>query len=193
MIRAIDTADLKDYKITQQSYNDGHFGVHPVLARVNQNDDKKQDRFYVMALNDIDNKVNGARYSYWYGMNGNFNIPYGTVGGEAISDYFMSLWNEIPPKYEHNAGDFLDVWGQITAQYDRGWFIPGMQQWAAFGDAFGVTKSVRGAFGLSDFYWSADRYDSGNAKIIDFRYCLPSINGVNYRGVLSTDDNILIK
>ena len=60
---------LKEYYIKQETYNDGHFGAHPVIAP--KEGTSGENRFYVMALSDVSS-------SYYYWDKQYHNIFYGT-------------------------------------------------------------------------------------------------------------------
>ena len=51
---------LKDYSISQESYT-GNFGTKAVISPTGTG----EERFYIMALTDIDGKTNGTEYDWW--------------------------------------------------------------------------------------------------------------------------------
>ena len=144
---------LKEYNIIKEEYTDD-FGTGKVIAPKKGTSGK--DRFYVMALDDINQ---GTRY-YWY------NEAYGELdkslsestndfgAGKENTAYVMNKWK----KSLWGAQDNLDMWGVIEDEIDAGWFVPSKSEWAAFGDKFKITSSnYVNQFNLSDWYWSSSQ------------------------------------
>ena len=50
-----------------------------------------------------------------------------------------------------------DVWGQITKEVEKGWFVPSRAEWAAFAEELGITATNYEDFGLSKWYWSSSQ------------------------------------
>ncbi len=173
-IPTISVSNLKDYKITQQSYT-GNFGTYPVLARVNQNDTTKRDRFYVMALNDIDSKVNGTSYCWYYSVD-DYISDYSSLTSEIFGMGYISTKNMISrwtsSAYgSQNAGPYKDIWGQIQTQNNNGWFVPSKEEWCAFAGELGINSSnYNSTYGLSDDYWSSSFGLSGSVWYAYFSY-----------------------
>ena len=155
--------ELKEYKITD--YNGGK-----LVSRVNPNDDTKKDRFYVMALKDIDGKVNGTYYCWWDDAYGKIDATLTSTDfgkGKENTDKIMAEWNKDTPPYKKDDGLFSDIWGQIENEYKKGWFVPSRGEWAAFGDAIGLTKSnyseLSSKYSLSKCSWSSSLSNTGSA------------------------------
>ena len=152
---------LKEYYIKQESYNDGHFGPHPVIAP--KEGTSGEDRFYVMALSDVSS-------SYYYWDKQYHNIFYGTEetfeSGKENTRLLINYWNEHEYSYSGSSGKSAkwnneDVWSNIQNHYNKGWFVPSKEEWSAFGKNLGITRSnYSSTFGLSGLYWSSSQNSS---------------------------------
>ena len=180
------TEGLKDYCIRQTNYkaNDG-FGTKDVISPTGTG----KDRFYIMALTDIDGKRNGTSYD-WY------NAAYGQMSdyatttsedfekGKSNTTTMISKWNA--KKYgeqDQCSSGHKDMWGQIQEKVNNGWFVPSRAEWSAFGGELGITSSNYGNFGLSNSYWSSSQGSACSAWCADFDYgCMSNIyvNGYDY-------------
>ena len=128
--------ELKDYYANQTNYkdNDG-FGTKDVISPIGTG----VERFYIMALKDI-----GERRYHWYNEAYNQMLDYASttfIGfgkGKSNTTTMMSLWNSSAygTKDEDN-----DMWGQIQAEVDNGWFVPSTEEWAAFSGELEITES----------------------------------------------------
>ena len=182
------TEGLKDYCIRQTNYkaNDG-FGTKDVISPTGTG----KDRFYIMALTDIDGKRNGTYYD-WYNAAYNTGMSdYATTTsedfgtGKSNTTTMISKWNA--KKYgeqDQCSSGHKDMWGQIQEKVNNGWFVPSRAEWSAFGGELGISKDSSnekyyGNFGLSNYYWSSSQYSALNAWYASF------ING--YMFYLSVD------
>ena len=139
------------------------------------------DRFYIMALED----VNSGTYYYWYAAA--FGKLNNTVGdttndfgkGKANTADVMNKW--INKTWgAQNAGLYKDMWGAVQqeinkkkANKDKGtWFIASKSEWAAFGDMttkkLGLTTSNYSSYGLKPYYWYSSQYNTNLAYYADF-------------------------
>lgn len=153
---------LKEYYILKEEYTDD-FGTEKVIAPIKGTSGK--DRFYVMALEDINT---GTYYCWYNAANGKLDntIAYSENDfGQGITntEYAMSKWNDSSlPWGKHNKSDtYLDMWGVIKNDVENGWFVPSKSEWAALGGNFNITSSnYKTQFGLSDWwYWSSSNYN----------------------------------
>ena len=64
-------------------------------------------------------------------------------------------------------------------QVDDGWFVPSIDEWAAFAGQLGITKSNYSSKGLSGWYWSSSQYNTNNAYYVNLFDGLVNINYVN--------------
>ena len=166
--------DLKDYYVSQESYTD-KFGTKPVISPVSGT--TGNDRFYVMALSDIDGKQNGTYYDWYnaaYGKATNIlsavsNSTNDFGSGKSNTKTVMTAWNN-KTYTQDNCSKHKDIWGQIQTQVNNGWFVPSKNEWAAFGSAFSITKSNYSSFGLSRYYWSSSLRNADYAYGAYFNY-----------------------
>lgn len=166
--------NVKDYYISNTNYN-GPFGGKPVLSPTGDEADKA-DRFYVMALSDID-----ANTHYWYyNANGEMN-DYATMtsgdfgSGRTNTEKMIAKWNNSG--YGTQNGN--DMWGLIQNKVADGWFVPSRGEWSAFAEELRITTNNYTEYGLSDWYWSSSQRNARNAY--DARFLTGYINyyGVN--------------
>ena len=153
---------LKEYYIKQETYNDGHFGAHPVIAP--KEGTSGENRFYVMALSDI-----SSSYYYWnqnyhnFDNDSNYGTSYAFGAGRSNTEKMVNyLWKK--PVYENvwidgsgskegyydsqvvdweyiNIWGSQDIWPNIKEQFKKGWFVPSKEEWSAFGKNLGITKT----------------------------------------------------
>ena len=139
--------NLKDYYISKENYT-GDFETKDVLTPV-EGQSGKNDRFYIMALDDID----GSGH-YWYkSASGKMSIDTDTAfgTGKTNTQTMISQWNsnKYPPQ------DNNDMWKLIQTQASKGWFVPSREEWAAFGEELGITGANYITNALSFCYWSS--------------------------------------
>lgn len=161
--------NLKDYYISQESYS-GKFGTHPVLAPKKTNIAGKNDRFYVMALENVD----GSPCCFY--RNGNMTVETSTNFGTGKQNTatMMDRWNNA----KYGSKDINDLWGFIKTQVQQGWFVPSRGEWGAFLNELGITRANYSSFGLSKLYWSSSQYNSSNACHIRLTYGIMDYNDV---------------
>lgn len=182
------TEGLKDYCIRQTNYkaNDG-FGTKDVISPTGTG----KDRFYIMALTDIDGKRNGTSYD-WYnaaystGMSDYAATTSGDFGkGKSNTTTMISKWNATAYGAQNNCSDHKDMWGQIQEKVNNGWFVPSRAEWSAFGGELGISKDSSnekyyGNFGLSNYYWSSSQSSADFAWYADFNDGFMNRIRVNY-------------
>lgn len=175
--------NLKQYYISQESYTD-KFGTAAVISPVSGT--TGNDRFYVMALTDIDGKQNGTYYDWYNAAYSNATNILAAVSsstndfgsGKSNTETVMTKWNS--GTYTQDAdSSFKDIWGQIQIQVNNGWFVPSKSEWAAFGSAFSITSSNYSSFGLSYYYWSSSLYGADDAYGANFYYGFIGYSTVN--------------
>ena len=186
------TEGLKDYYISKTNYkaNEG-FGTKDVISPTGTG----KDRFYIMALTDIDGKRNGTYYD-WYnaayrkGMSDYATATSGNFGkGKSNTTTMISKWNATAYGAQNNCSDHKDMWGQIQEKVNNGWFVPSKAEWSAFGGELGISEDSSsekyyGNFGLSDYYWSSSQYDANDVWDADFYYgFMNTTSTVNYNYV----------
>ena len=163
--------NLKDYYISKESYTDD-FGTKDVLTPV-EGQSGKNDRFYIMALDDID----GSMHYWYYSARGQMSIDTGTAfgTGKTNTQTMISQWNsnKYPPQNNN------DMWKLIQTQASNGWFVPSKEEWSAFGEELGITSSNYSEKKLSGLCWSSSQDDTSLAWHALFGNGYMSINGVN--------------
>ena len=136
-IPTIESTKVKSYKVSQEDYTNQLGGTSKIIISSGEG----EDRFYVMALTDIttDEYTFGCSMSGTTTTFGSGKTNTQTLIGKV--DLNSSLKEQIQPKI------------------NKGWFIPSKEEWSAFGEELGITKSnySYSANGLSDGYWSSSQ------------------------------------
>ena len=149
------TTELKDYYISQTGYK-GIFGTKDVLSPTGTGN----DRFYVMALSDID-----ANKLYWYYSAYENMSDYDTATsekfgtGKANTQTIIGKWNDE----EYGMQNANDIWGLIQSQVDNGWFVPSRGEWSAFAGKLGITSLNYTDLELNGYYWSSSQQSTSTA------------------------------
>ena len=162
---ALPTNELKSYTISQDSYS-GKFGDKPVLKATGSG----KDRFYVMALENIDSSIytwyanaynngNGLMTDYASTTSPNFGA------GKANTAIMINKWNAQAYGPQNTRDGYKDLWGKVSA---GSWFVPSKMEWATFAGELGVTKVNYSSLGLSGWYWSSSQSSSANAWVAYF-------------------------
>ena len=154
---------LKEYSISE-TMQDGPFGPKYVISP----EGSGADRFYVMALEDINP---GTTY-YWYATAlGKLD----NIVPETTNDFGQGKTNTeaVMVKWEAEEwgakDDNKDMWGAIKDQVNEGWFVPSKSEWAAFEGNLEITTSNYPSYGLRDGYWSSSQgNDTYDVYVSDF-------------------------
>ena len=172
---------LKEYCIINEEYTDEHFGTGKVIAPKKGTSGK--DRFYVMALDDI----NPGTYYCWYDaasgkLDKTVATNYNDFGeGRTNTEYVMNKWKNSLWGKQNDNGTYLDMWGVIEEQFNDGWFVPSKSEWSAFGDKFKITSGTNvNQFGLSLWYWSSSQRNTHTAYYAYLSYGHIFSSLVNY-------------
>ena len=172
--------ELKSYRVSQESY-DGKFGTKPVLSP----EGSGKDRFYVMALENIDsstytwyaNAYNGGKglmTDYRIATSPNFGA------GKQNTINMINKWNnKAYGKQDADERGYKDIWGVIQEQTTNDWFVPSAKEWAAFGGELGVTKTNYSSLSLPDRCWSSSQYSDIQVWAALFCYGYVNGDGVN--------------
>ena len=109
------------------------------------------ERFYIMALDDIDGGTH-----YWYKSaysKMTMNTSEDFEKGKKNTQTMITQWNsnKYPPQ------DDNDMWGLILTQVNSGWFVPSRAEWSAFAEELGITKDNFVTYNLSAWYWSSSQ------------------------------------
>ena len=152
----------------------GDFGENYVITQ--KKGTTGNERFYIMALDDIDGSTH-----YWYKsaynkMTIDTSNDFGK--GKENTQTMISQWNsnKYPPQ------DDNDMWGLIQTQVNNGWFVPSRAEWSAFVEELGITKENYVNYKLSGWYWSSSQRDTLGAWGADFYYGYMSNDRVNNGG-----------
>ena len=151
-------SNFKKYKVTQESYS-GSFGTGKVIAPISGS--SGNERFYVMALTDVDGKQNGTYYQFWSS----------STSVVTTTDFGAGESNTAAMKAKGSTG----MWGISAVQSgtwngSSGWYVPSRDEWAAFAGQLNITSSNYSSKGLSDYYWSSSQHTTSNAWIAGFYY-----------------------
>ena len=155
------SSNLKEYYVSKTATDD--FGEQEVISLVDGT--TGNDRFYVMALDDVDSSTHSWYYSATIS-------DYSTVtsdkfgSGKQNTTTMIEKWN-APAYGEQNSND---MWGVIKTQATNGWFVPSISEWATFAGNLNITSSDYSTCGLSNYYWSSSLRNSQLAYDVNF-YC----------------------
>ena len=167
---------LKQYYIKGE-YTDEHFGTGKVIAPMEGT--TGNERFYVMALEDI----NSGTYYCWYdaaygNLDSSYNVSttandFAIAGAEPTgrinTERMIASWNAEEYGVQNDNSTYDDMWGVIQDEVARGWFVPSKSEWAAFGAAFEITSSnFSNTYGLSNRYWSSSQFNTRLDYYADF-------------------------
>ncbi len=179
---------LKQYYIKGE-YIDEHFGTGKVIAPMEGT--SGNERFYVMALEDINS---GTRYCWYDAAYGNLDSSYNvstTANDFAIAgaeptgrintERMIASWNAEEYGVQNDNSTYDDMWGVIQDEVDDGWFVPSKSEWSAFGSAFGITRSnYSSKYGLRSYCWSSSQSDTSRAYFARFHSGYIDIYIVDY-------------
>ena len=167
---------LKQYYIKGE-YIDEHFGTGKVIAPMEGT--SGNERFYVMALEDINP---GTRYCWYDAAYGNLDSSYNVSAtandfaiagaeptGRINTERMIASWNAEEYGVQNDNSTYDDMWGVIQDEVDDGWFVPSKSEWSAFESAFGITRSnYSSKYGLSGSYWSSSQFSTRYAYLAHF-------------------------
>ena len=183
-ISTIDSS--KEYYVSQESYTDVLGGSAEVLTPVG----KGNDRFYIMALSDIDSKVHDwYTAAYSNGISDYRTLTSYNFGtGKQNTINMMEKWNNEEfgkqnagldnPHTNISNSAYTDMWDIIQDEVNNGWFIPSSAEWAAFADAVNINQNNlpdNSAEKGLNFYWTSSLYDTKHADFIIFSNGLPNM------------------
>ena len=154
--------DVKDYTISQKNY-EGKFGTKDVIKPVEGNIGK--DRFYVMALED---KVGDPKYTWYNSAKGKMQDYITTTAidfgkGKRNTNIMIDKWNLNAYGEKNKDPNYKDVWGAITTEVKKGWFVPSKNEWIAFAGELEITKENYASKKLEGCYWTSSQYGAEHA------------------------------
>lgn len=155
VISTIDKKDSKAYYISQKKYDNKLGGTAEVLTPIGSGN----DRFYIMSLNNL-----SGTYDWYNAAKGIMNDYATTTSqefgkGKDNTATMIIKWETKVYGDQNVCAHHKDIWGQIKAQINNGWFVPSRQEWAAFAGQLGITKSNYSSKGLSRLYWSSSQFN----------------------------------
>ena len=158
--------NLKGYDVSNNKYN-GDFGEKEIVTL--KSGSTGNARFYVMALEDFTT----SNYSmfFWYNNSVGIMNPRDTAIdfgiGYTNTKTIIEIWNKngkYKGYYEGATQDNKDIWKYIQSKYQKGWYIPSRDEWAAFADSFAnrIDNPLTGnnydtIYKLSYSYWSSSQ------------------------------------
>ena len=157
----------KSYKVSQEDYEDKLGGTTKMITPSGEG----ADRFYVMALSNINAKGYGSTwYKNAYGKMNVSDTSSDFGSGETNTTTMIGKWNENKDEDKNGYGLQYerDLWGQIQEEVKNGWFVPSKEEWNVFGGELGITESNYSSKGLNKYYWSSSQYNNGRAYAIRF-------------------------
>ena len=156
--------NLKKYEV-EGSYTANGFGTKGIVKPAGGSEN---DRFYVMALDDVDSSGH-----CWYNTATDMNdyATYTSVNfgaGEQNTSKMITKWNASGYGSQNGNSNYPDVWGLSAVQNgtwneSSGWYVPSSGEWAAFIDAFNITSSNFTNYDLSLYYWASSQYNTNTA------------------------------
>lgn len=121
-----------------------------------------EDRFYIMALEDVDKHW----CHHWYANVSDMKdfaittaMDFGS--GQKNTLNIIEKWN----KEDYGAQDSFDIWNIIKKQVEDGWFVPSIREWCAFAEELHINLGRETA----DSYWSSSQRDKITSFGIDFK------------------------
>lgn len=164
---SIEEDSVKEYCILDDTY-DGYFGEKEVIAPVDNS--TGEDRFYVMALEDLDSDS----HTWWYGttaLDSNYDSSYSTRDfgkGKENTGRLIDEWSENTDETKDD-GSSTVLWGldSLIKKYKEGWFVPSKDEWAAFAGNLDISTDADELTSLGLYntelykygtYWSSSQY-----------------------------------
>ena len=155
---------LRNYYISQEGY-EGPFGTKDVLRA----EGRGEDRFYIMALEDIDE----SQYYWYYDAAGVLDNPI----SRETNDFGKGRENtKILLEGKYGAENSKDMWKRIESEVgdinNPTWFVPSKSEWSAFVDymtkELGMDESnYNSKFGLNNWYWASSQYNAYNVYYVN--------------------------
>lgn len=123
-----------------------------------------EDRFYIMALEDIDKHW----CHHWYANVSDMNdfaittaMDFGSGRQNTLN--MMKKWTNE----EYGKQDSLDIWNVIKEQVEDGWFVPSTIEWKVFRNQLNIKRANFEGRALKVRYWSSSQFDCDGVYIED--------------------------
>ena len=175
-----ETEGLKDYYVKNENYTSEKFGntTAKLIAPI-EGSSGTEERFYVMALTDIDGKQNGTYYDWYNAAYGKMSDYLSTTSvdfgkGKTNTETMILKWKNKEYGEQNQCSDHKDIWGQMQTEVQKGWFVASRLEWLAFAGELGISKDSSSEIyyknlGLSSYYWSSSQGSARSAWDADFR------------------------
>ena len=165
-----EVSNFKKYKVSKSGHSDD-FGTKDVLTVSNSSGN---ERFYVMALDDVDNSQH-CWYDSAYGNMDDYASTTSTSfgSGKQNTKNMIAKWNSSAYGSQNGDSSSPDIWGLSAVQSkinaNPAWYVPSKEEWAAFGDNLAIDSSS--SEGLSSWYWSSSQYNTNEIWYANFDGC----------------------
>ena len=123
-----------------------------------------EDRFYIMALKDVDEHW----CHHWYANVSDMKdfaittaMDFGS--GQKNTLNMVEKWN----KEDYGAQDSFDIWNIIKKQVEDGWFVPSIDEWKVFRNQLNIKRANFEGRALKVRYWSSSQFDCDEVYIED--------------------------
>jgi len=123
-----------------------------------------EDRFYIMALEDVDEHW----CHHWYANVSDMKdfaittaMDFGS--GQKNTLNIIEKWN----KEDYGAQDSFDIWNIIKKQVEDGWFVPSTIEWKVFRNQLNIKRANFEGRALKVRYWSSSQFDCDGVYIED--------------------------
>lgn len=123
-----------------------------------------EDRFYIMALEDVDEHW----CHHWYTNVSDMKdfaittaMDFGS--GQKNTLNIIEKWN----KEDYGAQDSFDIWNIIKKQVEDGWFVPSTIEWKVFRNQLNIKRANFEGRALKVRYWSSSQFDCDGVYIED--------------------------
>ena len=186
---------LKQYYVVEEEYTEEKFGnlTGQLIAPIDGSNGR--DRFYVMALEDIDSNTHTWWANAYHHLDSTYSISASTndfavAGAEPTGLVNTRRMMECYANEEINGTTVEqgtnDMWGLIGDEVADGWFVPSKSEWAAFGgevlEPNNITSSNYDDYGLSTWCWSSSQRTTGTAHYARFNFGDIASSGVSMYG-----------
>ena len=187
--------NLKQYYVVDENYTEPKFGglKGQLIAPIKGTSGK--DRFYVMALEDIDNQTHNWWANAWEKLDTNYNVSYDANDFSISGTEPTGLINTRRMMECYKKGNINgtqvnqgtnEMWGLIEDEYKKGWFVPSKSEWAAFGgevlEPNKITSSNYDNYELSSWCWSSSQSGTSTAYYAYFYGGYMYSDNVNFSG-----------
>ena len=181
--------NFKKYYISNENYRESGITnkdgkIKGKILSILDKGQNKQDRFYIMDLEDLREKEDEKSRSYpgshfWYknaeGKMSNYKTDtstnFGT--GKANTNNMINIWSKnvygdsisiLNNEYK------MDMWGlsQLKSKVEKGWFIPSKEEWCVFAENLGINLKNYTEYKLNNWYWSSSQDNLQNAWLTSF-------------------------